>query len=81
MNTQPNSPGIDYPWPVKIELCNLKPLNEVGETAEYLRCGRTHVFHLIKTGELSSIKLGKKRLISAEAIHVYVRSRTARSTA
>ena len=47
-------------------------LKDVPEAAERLRCGRTHVFHLIKTGELRSVRIGRKRLIPASEIDAYV---------
>jgi excisionase family DNA binding protein len=50
----------------------LQDLNEVQATADYLHCGKTHVFHLVKTGKLASVKVGRKRLIPATAIHAYL---------
>ncbi len=50
----------------------LAPLNDVLEAAEYLRCGRTHVFALIRTGRLRSVKVGRKRLIPDHCILAFV---------
>lgn len=50
----------------------LQDLNEVQATAAYLHCGKTHVFQLVKTGKLASVKVGRKRLIPATAIHAYL---------
>lgn len=47
-------------------------LKDVPEAAERLRCGRTHVFHLIKAGELRSVRVGRKRLIPSSEIDAYV---------
>jgi len=38
------------------------------EAAEALRVSRAHVYSLIERGELRSIKLGKSRRITAEAL-------------
>ena len=56
----------------------LKPLNEVCEVAAYLRCGRTHVFELIRHGQLASVKVGRKRLIPHDAVVEYVAGLTAK---
>ncbi len=50
----------------------LEDLNDVPATAAYLHCGRTHVFALVKSGHLASVKVGRKRLIPATAIRAYV---------
>lgn len=71
MTTQIPAPTT-YPWPDGVPSGALRPLNEVHEVAAYLRCGRTHVFHLLKSGELQSVKVGRKRLIPADAVHAYV---------
>jgi excisionase family DNA binding protein len=66
-------PAADYPWPDQ-PADTLRPLNEVPEVAQYLRCGRTHVFALIRSGALGSVKVGRKRLIPATAVHAYLAS-------
>jgi excisionase family DNA binding protein len=43
------------------------------EVAGILGVGRTKVFELIRTGELRSIKLGRSRRVSTEAVASYVR--------
>jgi excisionase family DNA binding protein len=50
----------------------LAPLNDVLEVAEYLRCGRTHVFALIKSGRLRSVKVGRKRLVPDHCVLAFV---------
>jgi len=44
----------------------------VEEAADYLRCGRTHVFELIRSGQLRSVKVGRRRLVPADALKDYV---------
>ena len=43
-----------------------------GETAELLRVCRTTVYGLIRDGELRSVKIGRRRLIPAEALADYI---------
>jgi excisionase family DNA binding protein len=43
------------------------------EVAGILGVGRTKVFELIRTGELRSIKLGRSRRVSTDALAFYVR--------
>ena len=38
------------------------------EAARMLGVGRTYLYELIQTGELRSVRLGKRRLIPVEAI-------------
>lgn len=54
----------------------LAPLNDVLEVAEYLRCGRTHVFALIRTGRLRSVKVGRKRLVPDHCVLAFVDEQT-----
>jgi excisionase family DNA binding protein len=42
------------------------------EVARVLGVGRTTVFELIRAGELRSVKIGKSRRISTEAVREYV---------
>ena len=50
----------------------LGDLNEITQVAAYLRCGRTQVFNLIRTGELASLKVGRRRLVPRDSILAYV---------
>ncbi|MCG3776349.1 MAG: hypothetical protein JW395_3203 [Nitrospira sp.] len=50
----------------------LQDLNDVRATADYLHCGKTHIFELVRTGKLASVKVGRRRLIPATAIHAYL---------
>lgn len=42
------------------------------EAAEALGVGRTHIFDLMRRGEIASIKSGRRRLIPASALHAYL---------
>ncbi|SDS18305.1 helix-turn-helix domain-containing protein [Actinopolymorpha singaporensis] len=42
------------------------------ETAQALRISRTSVYELIKTGQLDSVRIGRRRRISVAAIERYV---------
>lgn len=44
----------------------------VRETAKYLSLGRTTVYALINSGELATIKLGRRRLIKTESINAWL---------
>lgn len=44
----------------------------VPEVAKELRVGRTSVYRLISTGELSSVLVGGSRRVSAEALDRYI---------
>ncbi|MFI0000730.1 helix-turn-helix domain-containing protein [Streptomyces globisporus] len=48
-------------------------LHPVGEVAEQLGVGITTAKALISTGQLRSVKIGRARRVSAEALHEYVR--------
>jgi excisionase family DNA binding protein len=37
-----------------------------------LEMGRTAIYHLVKTGELRSVKIGRSRRIPADALEEYV---------
>lgn len=47
-------------------------LYSVEEAARQLGIGRTFMFHLIATGEIDSLKIGKRRKIPADALAAYV---------
>ncbi len=47
----------------------------VEEAAEVLRVGRTTVFHLIRTGELATVQIGRLRRISMESLQHFTRER------
>lgn len=40
----------------------------VAECAAYLKIGRSHAYEMIKTGAIPSIRLGRKILISRQAL-------------
>lgn len=42
------------------------------EAAEALSVGRTHIFDLMRRGEIASIKSGRRRLIPARALLDYL---------
>ena len=44
----------------------------VPETAETLRCGQTLVYQLIKDGRLASVKIGRRRLVRADAVQKFI---------
>jgi excisionase family DNA binding protein len=45
----------------------------VEETARELHIARRRVYGLVRTGDLPSVKIGKSRRISRQAIEAYVR--------
>lgn len=47
----------------------------VTEAAELLSLGRTLVFSLIKSGELGSMKVGHRRLVTYEDLQAFVHQR------
>ncbi len=47
-------------------------LNSILETAEALKVGRSTVYQLMESGQLRSIKIGRRRLISDDAIGEYI---------
>jgi excisionase family DNA binding protein len=49
-----------------------KLLLDVSEVAEILGVGRSHVYRYILRGDLRSLKLGRRRKVSVEAIHEFV---------
>lgn len=42
-------------------------LYDVAEATAVLHCSRTTLFAMLRTGELASIKIGRKRLVPREA--------------
>ena len=50
----------------------IKRLYTPEEAAEQLTIGRTAVFDLIKSGHLSSVKIGRRRRIPAAALDDFV---------
>lgn len=48
-------------------------LNNIEQTSEKLGgLGRTRVFDLLRTGELASVKIGRRRMIPDSAIAAYI---------
>lgn len=48
-------------------------LNNIEQTSEKLGgLGRTRVFHLLQTGELQSVKIGRRRFIPDSSIQQYI---------
>ncbi|WP_103347993.1 helix-turn-helix domain-containing protein [Amycolatopsis sp. CA-128772] len=41
------------------------------EAAEQLRIGRTNAYRLVRTGELESVQIGRRRLVHVDAIKDY----------
>lgn len=51
-----------------------RALYEVTEVADYLRVSKTQVYELIRQGSLASIKIGRLRRITSDAIAAYLDS-------
>ncbi len=49
-----------------------RTLLTVPETAEMLRCGQTTVYQLLKDGRLASVKIGRRRLVRADAVARFI---------
>lgn len=47
-------------------------LLDVREAADLLGIGRSHLYSYVLRGDLPSIKLGRRRKISLEAIHEFI---------
>ena len=45
----------------------------VEQAAEVLAVGRTTVFHLIRTGQLATVRIGRLRRVSVDALHEFAR--------
>jgi excisionase family DNA binding protein len=41
----------------------------------YLKCGRSHIFSLLRTGEIPSLKVGRLRRVRREDVERYVKER------
>ena len=51
-------------------------LLSVEEAAQRLNVGRTTVYALIKAGDLVTVKVGRRRLVPAEAVDAYIAALT-----
>ena len=49
-------------------------LYDVGEAAEALRLSRSALYELIKSGQLRTVKAGRRRLVPVSALEEYVDS-------
>lgn len=58
-----------------------KLLLTVEDVASTLSIGRTQVFELIKSGELQSFKVGRRRLVATKALEAWLATRMATATA
>lgn len=47
-------------------------VHEILEAAHILRCGRSTIYELMNAGELQSIKIGRRRLVTHSSIVDYV---------
>lgn len=47
-------------------------LYSVEEAADLLGIGRTFMFHLVATGEVDSLKIGKRRKIPRDSLNSYI---------
>jgi len=52
---------------------DVRVLLTVEEAANALAIGRTMMFHLIGTGEIPSVLIGRARRVSVEAVREYAR--------
>lgn len=55
------------------ETTTLRILVTVEEAAEALRVGRTTVFHLIRTGELDSVRIGRLRRVPLDELRRFAK--------
>lgn len=53
----------------------LKPANTIPETVEALGLSRATLYELIRTGELRTYTVGRRRYCSEEAIREFIRTR------
>jgi excisionase family DNA binding protein len=47
-------------------------LLSVEETAELLGLGRTHTYELVMSGRISSVKIGRRRLVVRDGLQEFV---------
>jgi len=47
-------------------------LYSVEEAADLLGIGRTYMFHLLRTGEIDSLKIGKRWMVPGDALDNYI---------
>lgn len=73
-NTPSNDPPLEKLRPVNSELGAVAPKT----AARILGIGRTKLYELIETGELRSLKIGTRRLITLEAIRECIASHEVR---
>lgn len=45
---------------------------DIPETGALLRCGRSTVYQLLETGELTGLKIGRRRLVTRDSIVAFV---------
>jgi excisionase family DNA binding protein len=69
---QESSEGVEITMTVTETIEAGRLLLRPEEVAQALGVGRTTVFELIRAGELRSVKIGKSRRISTEALHEYL---------
>lgn len=44
----------------------------IPEVAEQLRVGTTKVYELVKRGDLASVRIGRRRLVTPEQLQAYI---------
>jgi excisionase family DNA binding protein len=50
-----------------------KLLLDVGDVIELIGCGRSHVYRYLLSGQLKSVKLGRRRKISVTAVLDFIK--------
>ncbi|MDZ7913561.1 MAG: hypothetical protein U5O16_17270 [Rhodococcus sp. (in: high G+C Gram-positive bacteria)] len=50
----------------------MRRLNDIQSVTDRIGIGRTKVFELIGTGQLASVKIGNRRLVSDDAIDAFI---------
>jgi excisionase family DNA binding protein len=50
----------------------VRKLYSIAETAELLSVTSKHIFALAYSGELATVKLGRRRLVPAEALDAFI---------